>query len=70
MAFFILLVKCTPTEAAGALALMEAQTGYIQGQLFLGTMNEKEIKMIQFILGFCIGLGLWGLTLMILIILN
>jgi len=29
-----------------------------------------EIKTLQFILGFCFGLGLWGLTLMILLIVN
>lgn len=30
----------------------------------------KIEKIIQFILGFCLGLGLWGLALMVLLILN
>lgn len=27
-------------------------------------------KILQFIFGYCLGLGLWGLTLMVLLILN
>lgn len=29
-----------------------------------------EIKIFQLVLGFCMGLGLWGLTLMLFLILN
>lgn len=31
---------------------------------------KTETKIFQFALGFCLGLGLWGLTLIILLILN
>jgi len=48
-------------------SLMAAPKSWCQAQQCTGI---SKMKVIEFLFGFLIGIGLWGLTLLVLLILN